>query len=132
MRSRRTVADYTDGSSSATTGTRTNGINAPHAPVPPILPGPASLRWDWRSEVEQQGSITQGARMKLIEAMKKIKELSMKAADLQAKVGTHCANLDIETPMYPDPSGQVKEWIQAHGDILKEVLDRKSTRLNSS
>ena len=60
--------------------------------------------------------------MKLIEAMKKIKELSVKATDLQAKVAMHCANLDIETPMYADPKGQVQEWIQAHGDILKEVL----------
>lgn len=60
--------------------------------------------------------------MKLIEAMKKLKDLQVKAADLQAKVGQHCANLDIETPLYADPKGQVAEWIQAHGDILKEVL----------
>lgn len=60
--------------------------------------------------------------MKLIEAMKKLKDLQVKAADLQAKVAQHCSNLDIETPLYADPRSQIAEWIQAHGDILKEVL----------
>lgn len=60
--------------------------------------------------------------MKLIEAMKKLKDLGIKAADLQAKVAANCANLDIETPLYPDPKSQVSEWIQAHSDILKEML----------
>ena len=60
--------------------------------------------------------------MKLIEAMKKIKDLTVKATDLQAKVAAHCANLDIETPLYADPKSQVAEWIQAHHDILKEIL----------
>lgn len=60
--------------------------------------------------------------MKLIEAMKKLKDLGVKAADLQTKVGNTCANLDIETPVYADPKGQVAEWIQAHSDILKEML----------
>ena len=64
--------------------------------------------------------------MKLIEAMKKLKDLQVKALDLQAKVGVNCANLDVETPMYADPAGQVREWIQAHGDILKEVLRLRS------
>ena len=41
--------------------------------------------------------------MKLIEAMKRIKELTVKAADLQQKVSVTCANLDIETPVYADP-----------------------------
>lgn len=60
--------------------------------------------------------------MKLIEAMKRIKELSVKATDLQAKVAHTCANLDYETPVYADPREQVSQWIQAHSDILKEVL----------
>lgn len=60
--------------------------------------------------------------MKLIEAMKRIKELTAKAADLQVKVGNTCANLDYETPVYADAKSQVSEWIQAHGDILKEVM----------
>ena len=60
--------------------------------------------------------------MKIIEAMKRIKELSVKAADLQNKVGATCAHMDIETPLYADPKSQVTEWIQAHHDIVKEIL----------
>lgn len=60
--------------------------------------------------------------MKLIEAMKRIKELTVKAQDLQGKVANNCANLDIETPLYPDPKAQVSEWLQAISDITKEIL----------
>lgn len=60
--------------------------------------------------------------MKLIEAMKKTQDLQRKADDLVNKVGQHCADLSHETPMYPDQRKQVAEWIQAHSDILKEVL----------
>lgn len=60
--------------------------------------------------------------MKIIEAMKKLKDLGVKAEDLRTKVGQHCANLNVETPLYADPKSQVAEWIQAHGDILKEML----------
>lgn len=74
--------------------------------------------------------------MKLIEAMKRIKELTVKAADLQAKVSVTCANLDYETPVYADPKGQVSEWIQSHGDILKEVMKLRfaiqRTNINTS
>lgn len=60
--------------------------------------------------------------MKLIEAMKMIKELQVKAEDLRGKVKQYCADLDFETPMYPDQKRQVSEWIQAHSDILKNIL----------
>lgn len=60
--------------------------------------------------------------MKLIEAMKKIKELQVKADDLSSKVKTNSANLNVETPLYPDTAKQIREWIQAHSDVLKEVL----------
>jgi len=60
--------------------------------------------------------------MKLIEAMKKLKDLGVKAEDLRTKVKATCANLDIETPVYADPKAQVSQWIQAHSDILKEML----------
>lgn len=65
--------------------------------------------------------------MKLIQAMKKLKDLAIKAEDLRKKVGANCADLSIETPQYADQRRQVSEWIQAHGDILKEIL---SLRLN--
>jgi 2-succinyl-5-enolpyruvyl-6-hydroxy-3-cyclohexene-1-carboxylate synthase len=60
--------------------------------------------------------------VKLIEAMKQLKDLGVKAADLQAKVAATCAHLDYETPVYADPKAQVSTWIQAHSDILKEML----------
>lgn len=60
--------------------------------------------------------------MKLIEALKKIKELQRKAGDLRDKIAKHSAHLSFETPLYPNQTVQVKEWLQAHSDILKEVL----------
>lgn len=61
--------------------------------------------------------------MKLIEALKLIKELQIKADDLRGKVKNHCADLDIETPVYPDQKKQVQEWIQSHSDTLKKILE---------
>lgn len=60
--------------------------------------------------------------MKLIQAMKQLKDLAIKAEDLRVKVNKFCADLTIETPTYPDQKRQVAEWIQSHGDILKEIL----------
>ena len=60
--------------------------------------------------------------MKIIEALKQIKDLQRKADDLRGKVASHSAHMNFETPMYPDQKGQVSEWIQAHTDILKEIL----------
>lgn len=60
--------------------------------------------------------------MKIIEAMKQIKSLQAKATDLRMKVAQYCADLTIETPLYPDTRLRVAEWIQAHHDVLKEIL----------
>ena len=60
--------------------------------------------------------------MKLIQAMKKLKDLNAKAEDLRKKVALYCADVSIETPMYPDQKRQIAEWIHAHSDILKEIL----------
>lgn len=60
--------------------------------------------------------------MKIIEAMKKIKDLQVKAEDLRQKIGKHCADLSFETPLYPDQRVVVAGWLQAHSDILKEIL----------
>lgn len=61
--------------------------------------------------------------MKLIEAMKKIKELQIKASDLRKKVGTYCADQTHETPVYGDnQKAQIFEWVQSHSDVLKEIL----------
>ena len=61
-------------------------------------------------------------KMKLIEALKQIKDLSRKADDLKEKMAQNSAYLDFETPKYTDQKKQVSEWIQAHSDILKEIL----------
>lgn len=60
--------------------------------------------------------------MKLIEAMKKIKMLQQKAEDIRNKIAAHSADLDFETPLYADQRKQVAEWLQAHFDILQEIL----------
>ena len=61
-------------------------------------------------------------KMKLIEAMKLIKELQIKREDLVKKVGQYCSDLDFETQLYTDTKRQVQEWIQAHSDVCKEIL----------
>jgi len=63
--------------------------------------------------------------MKLIEAMKQIKTLTAKAEDLRKKVQQYCADLDFETPTYGTAEEQretVRGWIQAHSDVVKEIL----------
>lgn len=59
--------------------------------------------------------------MKIIEAMKRIKHLHEKAADLRGKVQQYCADMDFETPAYPDQRSQIEEWIQSHSDTLQEI-----------
>lgn len=61
--------------------------------------------------------------MKIIEALKQIKDLQKKAEDLRRKVQQHSAHVNFETPVYTDQKGQVSQWIQAHSDILKKILD---------
>lgn len=60
--------------------------------------------------------------MKIIEAMKRIKILTEKVTDLRAKIAQHCANMDIEKPVYLDPAKQIAEWQQSIHDTLKEIL----------
>ncbi len=73
--------------------------------------------------------------IKIIEAMKKIKELQIKADDLVKKVKDNCADLSIETPLYPNTAKQISEWMQAHSDVLKEILSLRmriqATNLNT-
>lgn len=60
--------------------------------------------------------------MKIIVAMKKIKDLQIKAEDLKKKVRDNSALMDFETPLYPDQKKQVSGWLQSHSDIVKEIL----------
>lgn len=63
--------------------------------------------------------------MKIIEAMKQVKDLTRKADDLRKKVQEHAADLDVHTPVYEDQTGQVAGWLQAHQDITREILRLK-------
>ena len=62
--------------------------------------------------------------MILIEALKKIKSQKKKAEDLRSKIKRYCAYKSTETAVYgdqPKQTVQIKEWLQAHSDIIKEV-----------
>lgn len=60
--------------------------------------------------------------MKIIEALKKRNELIQKAEDLKHKINKYCAQMNFETPVYGDKQkDQINEWLQAHGDVIKEI-----------
>ena len=63
--------------------------------------------------------------MKIIEALKKIKDLRRKSDDLKDKLKTYCADMDCNTPTYPDQRGKIAEWLQGHNDIIKEIAHLK-------
>jgi hypothetical protein len=63
--------------------------------------------------------------MKIIEALKKIKDLKRKADDLKGKITQYCADMECDSPTYTDQKRQVTEWLQAHSDIIKEILKLK-------
>jgi hypothetical protein len=59
--------------------------------------------------------------MKIIEAMKKVKQNKEKIADLQTKIGQTCANLSHETPVYgAETSTKIREWLQSCQDLTQE------------
>jgi hypothetical protein len=60
--------------------------------------------------------------MKLIEALKKIKDLQKKAEDLRDLVAANCARSSLESDKYDNQRGKIEGWIQSHSDILKEIL----------
>ncbi len=60
--------------------------------------------------------------MKIIEAMKQIKDLQRKIEDLKGKIKQCSADYDIETPLYVDQFGVVQGWVQSISDMCKEIL----------
>jgi hypothetical protein len=74
--------------------------------------------------------------MKIIEALKKIKDLKRKSDDLRVLIRDHSAISSVETPKYPDQKRQVELWMQSHNDILKEISRLKiglaKTNLNTN
>ena len=60
--------------------------------------------------------------MKIIEGMKKIKELQVKVEDLKGKIAKYCAIQSVETPTYGKEQGQkIKEWLQGVHDTIQEI-----------
>jgi len=59
--------------------------------------------------------------MKIIEALKQIKYLVKKAEDLQQKIGSNCADMEFDQPLYSDMKLKISEWLQAHTDVVREV-----------
>lgn len=59
--------------------------------------------------------------MKIIEALKQLKDLDVKAKELRTKIQEHSAYTSLETPRYPDQKAQVTSWLQAHRDVLFEI-----------
>jgi len=59
--------------------------------------------------------------MKIIEALKKKKDLLRKASDIKSKIKENCADLDCETPVYVDQRGEITKWLQSYSDIIKEI-----------
>lgn len=61
--------------------------------------------------------------MKIIEAMKKVKQNKEKITDLQGKVANHCANMSFETPMYgTETANKIKEWLQSCQDLTQDNI----------
>jgi len=60
--------------------------------------------------------------MKIIEALKQLKDLERKADDLQKKVMDHTAIMDFEDPVYKDQHKKVRSWIDAFHGIQEEIL----------
>lgn len=61
--------------------------------------------------------------MKIIEAMKRIKQNKEKVADLQEKIASVCANLSHETPIYgTETAKKVSEWAQSCDDLSQENI----------
>lgn len=61
--------------------------------------------------------------MKIVEAMKKVKDNRRKISDLKEKIKKNAARLSYETPQYNDPQKKVKEWVQSCSDLSLESVD---------
>lgn len=61
--------------------------------------------------------------MKLIEALKKEKDLARKKADIKALLRDNCAHSNMENPRYGDKQEKkVRGWLQSIHDLNKESL----------
>jgi hypothetical protein len=61
--------------------------------------------------------------MKIIEAMKKCKDMMRKAEDYRSKIALNAAHLSFETPTYGEKQReQIAEWVQGHEGLMQEIL----------
>jgi hypothetical protein len=70
--------------------------------------------------------------MKIVEALKQIKDLKRKADDLRALVRDNCTLSSLDTPKYTDQRMQISQWMQAHSDILKDIMRLKVAIQNTN
>lgn len=62
--------------------------------------------------------------MKIIEALKKIKENKQKIADLHQRISLNCANQSIETPLYGEETpNKITEWLQSCTDLSQQNIN---------
>lgn len=73
--------------------------------------------------------------MKIIQAMRKIKQLEDKASLYRERIAVYSQDLDIETPVYGEGQrDKVSSWLQGHEDLMREIESLKASiqRTNSS
>ena len=74
--------------------------------------------------------------MKIIEALKKTKDLQRKAEDIRTLIKNHSARSSLESDKYPEQEKKIHGWLQSHSDILREILRLRiaiqRTNLNTS
>jgi hypothetical protein len=70
-------------------------------------------------------NLQQQTYMKLIQAMKQVKSLLVKADDLRTKIAAHSAHLSIETPVYKEQATIIQGWLQSHEDLMQEIAKLK-------
>ena len=61
--------------------------------------------------------------MKIIEALKEIKNLRRKLGDIQEKISIYSADNSTDTPIYENQKLQIESWLQAAEDINKNILN---------
>lgn len=59
--------------------------------------------------------------MKIIEALKELKNLDGKVKDLTQKVKDNSARASFETPKYADEKKQIRDWLQSARDTLFRI-----------
>lgn len=68
--------------------------------------------------------------MKIIEAMKKIKDLQRKVSDIKTKINEYCVDFDFQDPVYgtvDKQTAQIKKWTQSCEDIIKQILNLRES-----